>query len=334
MTSSTLSTPALLELLDLFERAQDGLLDSAGQRLFGVPAWAIRTDRALSPADLGAWTTCVGYAGYYPAWFEDERVPVELEETADPAWYEYRCPETCRHLRVAAQDVAVLDVRGDLLVNLVADLLAIPGIHRPRQRAPQLAGALWPVGKASIGLAQVETWLVRDLLGNLVAFLDHFADPRQPPQGLVLSAGLGLPPGVLPPPGYRVVALHEVLIPEAPRAAIDVPQIQRILGHPPGHPQPASDAVQFDALTGTLTIRNQPAPWIVKGKLQAKAIRYLFEQYCQGRHQVPQIEILTVVYGSQERARNKKLDDLFKGSKYFDLFVSSDGKGHYGFRLD
>ena len=85
MSPKSLSTRSLLELIDLFERSIHSVADGEGQRLCGVPAWDLSGRVALSDRDLAAWTEHIGFSGSYLAASGDARVPVDIEEDADPA---------------------------------------------------------------------------------------------------------------------------------------------------------------------------------------------------------------------------------------------------------
>src|SRR5690242_2679452 len=122
---SGLSLPSLLELLDLFERAHQPLTCIGGQRLRGVPAWELKTFQHLSPAQVDAWTDCIGYAASYPAPCGDDLVPVDLDEDEATSGYRYRCPATFRCKTLPAAAVAVRAVRVAPLLHAIADLLGI-----------------------------------------------------------------------------------------------------------------------------------------------------------------------------------------------------------------
>ena len=123
MRAKPLSTQSLLELIDLFEQSGPSIIDGAGQRLFGVPGWALTGSTALSASDLSAWSECVGYAGSYPAPCGDDLVMVELQECEEPELYMYRCPETFSRKTIGASDIAVLDVNAEKLLSFLANLL-------------------------------------------------------------------------------------------------------------------------------------------------------------------------------------------------------------------
>jgi hypothetical protein len=149
--SSLLSTPSPLDLLDLFERSRQPLVDIEGQRVHGVPGWDLDRVTAMPSEARGAWLECVGYAGSFPAPCGDECIPVDLEEDEDPARYRYRCPETFRWKYVSAQNAAVYAVRPAEFLGAVADLLTIPYALRKGIESPAIDGVLWQLGRARIG---------------------------------------------------------------------------------------------------------------------------------------------------------------------------------------
>jgi len=143
MSSKRLSTKSLLDLIELFERSHQPLVDVEGQVLRGVPGWDLPRMTALSPEALEGWADCVGYAGSFPAACGDERIPVDIEEDEDPSRYRYRCPESFRLRFVDAVDVAVYAVRPAILLGTVADLLDIPQAMRKGIESPAIDGVLW-----------------------------------------------------------------------------------------------------------------------------------------------------------------------------------------------
>jgi hypothetical protein len=323
----------LREVIGFFERSQPQF-GIEGERLEGVPAWDILVRTGLSAQELQAWMMRVGYADSYPAYLWDEEVPADLEEDDDPGWFRYQDPETYRMRRVRAEEVAVHEVRAERLVAALADLLDIPQALRPRSAGPLLAGNLWHLGRASIDGAPVEVWLVRRLYRCLAELLRYFDDPSQPEQGLILSAGVGLPEVVRPPRHYRVVPLGQLLIDGTGTAALDRQLLHRALAEPADAALRPSLPVVFDAVTNTLALRHRAERWVIRGKRQAAFVRYLFQQFVNNRHWVPAQEILVAVYGEQTGGRSHRVQELFRGSPHFADFIKTDGRGKYGFRLD
>jgi len=187
MTTS-LSTPSLLELIELFERASHPILDSEGRPLHGVPAWWLRADAALSREAQTQWIQRIGFAGHYPAKRGEEFLPVELEEDDDPKWYRYRCPETFRMKSVPASQVAIYEVIPARFLSTIADLLDIPRALQGAIHRPAIEGALWCLGSARIGSSHTDVWFARGLTRRLADIFRYFHAMPLPDQGLVLTS--------------------------------------------------------------------------------------------------------------------------------------------------
>lgn len=187
MTTS-LSTPSLLELIELFERASHPILDSEGRPLHGVPAWWLRADAALSREAQAQWIQRIGFAGHYPAKRGEEFLPVELEEDDDPKWYRYRCPETFRMKSVPASQVAIYEVIPARFLSTIADLLDIPRALQGAIHRPAIEGALWCLGSARIGSSHTDVWFARGLTRRLADIFRYFHAMPLPDQGLVLTS--------------------------------------------------------------------------------------------------------------------------------------------------
>ena len=334
MPSKPLSTQSLLELIDLFDRSGQSLTDAEGQRLCGVPGWDIFPRTCLSAPELAEWTKCVGYAGYYPVPCGDERVPVELQEDSDPARYRYRCPETFRRKSVAATEVAVYAVRVPMLLHAVADLLDVPQALRRGIESPLLNGNLWKIGKARIGTAHTDIWLVRNLASCIDDVFRHFHAQTLPDQGLILSSGVVPPDFVRPPRNYRFASVHEVVVDFLPDPRIDVDLLHRILTTPGDGALRPVLPVHFDEYTHVLTIRSKTQPWHIKGARQAAAVKYLYEQARNGRWLVGAGEILAAAYPDKETGKSTRISSLFSGNEEWRDYLVNPEKGQYGFRLD
>ena len=59
MSSKRLSTKSLLDLIDLFERSRQPLVDVEGQRLHGVPGWDLARMTRMPPKERDAWLECI-----------------------------------------------------------------------------------------------------------------------------------------------------------------------------------------------------------------------------------------------------------------------------------
>ena len=335
MSKKNLQKCSLLELIDLFERSADGVAEGDGQRLHGVPGWELARCTALSNRDLGQWTERVGYAGFYPATRGDERLPVEIEEDDNPERYRYRCPETFRTKYVPADSVAVHAVSETKLLNYLADLFGTPQAHRRGITAPAIHGILWNLGKMRIGNAQVDVWLTRGLATFIDQIFAYFQAASLPDQGLIFTTGQSLP-GIIPPPrSYRIIPIASVLLDYAIKPHIDVDLIHRLLVAPAGSQVEKSLPVRFDPYTNTLVIATKAdKPWIITGKKQLAVVRYLFEQFENGRPQVFAGDILVAVYGSREAARGKRVPSIFSGNLIWEDYIAGDGNGQYWFNLD
>ena len=330
-----LSTRSLRELIEVFERSGQSILDAEGQRLRGMPSWELARCEALSDADIVAWTDCVGYAGSYPAFCSDERVPVDLDEDDDPERYSYRCPETFRTKYVAADLVAVHTVRDANLLNLLADLLDIPQACRGGIKQPAVEGVLWNLGKIRVGGVSVDAWLVRGLSTAIDPVFEHFRTASLPDQGVIFSTGYALPNIIRPPRSYSIIPLAGVLVDYTDKPRLDKEMIHRWLVAPVGCREEKLPPVRFDPYTHTLTITTQSnQPWVIRGPKQLAVVRYLFEQFEQGRRWVPAHEILNAVHGSHEHGRSRRIQNIFSGNAVWLNYIAGDGQGNYGFNLD
>jgi len=334
MTQRSLSTRALLELLELFEQASSALTDLDGHRLHGVPGWYFRHRTSLTARELADWMACVGYAGFYPAPAGDERVAVDLEEDDDPGRYGYRCPETFRRRFVPAAEVAVYAVSSSKLLHLIADLLDIPQALRRGITTATLENVFWLLGKARIGRALVEVWFARRLNHCVADVFQHLQAATLPEQGLVLTGGRALPGYVRPPRNYRFASLRDVLVNYVPSPCLDLNLLQRLVSSPADGVLPPVQAVYFDAVNQVLTIRTKQRPWHIKGARQAAAVKYLYEQACKDRWLLDASEILAAAYPDKPRGRSLRLQNLFSGNAEWREFIANPEQGRYGFAMD
>ncbi|RPE15470.1 hypothetical protein DF122_21220 [Burkholderia pseudomallei] len=334
MRTTPLSTHSLLELIDLFEQSNQSIPDTEGQRLHGIPGWALSRMTALSSDDIKAWTQCVGYAGGYPAACGDETVMVDLEED-DRGRYRYRCPETFRRKYLEADVTAVRAVNAPKMLHYIADLLGVPKALRKGIDAPAIDAVLWQLGRMRVADIQVETWLVRGLAPQAERVFTQFQQTSLPDRGLILTTGHSLPAIVPPPRDYRIIPVREVLVEHTASPHIDVDLIHRVLLASPGAKLEKSLPVRFEQYSNTLIIATKSdKPWSIKGPRQVAAVRYLFEQFSNGRRWVPAGEILTAVYGAQKTGRSQRMQNLFSGNTIWEDYIANDGDGQYGFNLD
>lgn len=334
MSSKPLPTQSLLELIDLFERSHQSISDADGQRLHGVPGWDLSRGAALSDRDLAAWTECVGYAGCYPTPCGDERVLVEIEEDDDPGRYRYRCPETFRVKYIAADSAVVRAVNTTKLLNYLADLLEIPQALRRGITTAAIDDVLWHLGKMRIGQVHVDTWLVRGLANTIDDVCRHLDQPSLPDTGVILTTGSALPAIVRLPRKYRLIPLSSVLSPNGASPVVDTELIHRLLLASPGETIERSPVVRFDHFNSTLHITTRSiAPWTVTGPKQAAVVKYLVEQFENGRQRVSAGDILVAAHGSREAARGKRVPSIFSGNSQWLDYIEHDDAG-YGIKLE
>ncbi len=334
MSQKNLQTRSLLELIDLFERSSHAIADGDGQRLQGVPGWELARLTALTDQELEQWTEHVGFAGFYPATRGDEHVPVEIEEDDDPERFRYRCPETFRTKYVSANLVAIHAVTDTKLLNYLADLLEIPLAHRRGIATPAIDGILWNLGKMRIAGAQVDVWLTRGLTTSIDRVFTHFHAASLPDQGLIFTAGQALPDILPPPRSYRIVPIASVLVDYAVKPHFDIDLIHRLLMAPVGNKEEKSLPVRFDTYTNTLVITTKPCkPWAIKGSKQVAVVKYLVEQFENGRTRVSARDILIAAHGSSEAAKSKRVASIFSGNSVWENYIEHDDAG-YGIKLE
>ena len=117
---------------------------------------------------------------------------------------------------------------------LYPDLLAIPLAHRRGISMPAIDGVLWNLGKMRIGTVQVDVWLTRGLSSCINQIIAHFQTPSLPEQGVIFTTGQALPEIVLPPRGYRIIPVTDVLVNYTAKPCIDTDLIHRLLLAPAG----------------------------------------------------------------------------------------------------
>ena len=328
------STQSLLELLDLFEQSNQAISDAEGQRLHGVPGWEVFARTSLTAKAISAWTECTGYAGTYPAHSGDERIAVELEQDDKPDRYRYRCPETFRTKYVTASQAAVYAVSASKILNQIATLLDIPQALRRKLDTPAIEDVLWQLGDARIGPARTTVWFARGLSQSVDAVFRHFQSTTRPEQGLILSSGLPLPEFVRPPRNYRFATIRQVLVDYLAQPCIDMTLLHRILTSPADGTLPPVLAVYFDKSNNVLTIRTRKHPWHIKGRRQAAAVKYMYEQACNNHWLLDAAEVLSAAYPDKESGKSARMQNLFSGNDEWKDYIANPEKGKYGFRLD
>ncbi len=335
MPKKKLSTRSLLDLVHLFEQSSQSIVGAEGQRLYGVPGWVLSSISALPDKQLDAWTDCVGYSAFFPAPCGEDRVAVEIKEDDVPDRYSYRCPETFRKKYIGSATVAVRSVRIPQFLNCVADLLEIPQALRRGIETAAVDNVLWNIGKMRVAGMQVDVWVARNLSFSMEDVFRHLKDSALPDQGVILSTGGKLPAIIDPPRQYRVIPIRDVLVSQVSSPHIDTDLIHRILVAAPGEKLEAPLPVRFDPYSNTLVIATKSnKPWPIKGAKQIEAVRYLFEQFKNGRRWVPAGEILAAVYGTKESGRSRRMQNLFSGNTFWEDYIVNNDDGEYGFNLE
>jgi hypothetical protein len=327
-----LTTPLLLELSKLFDNCARGIRveDSS----CGIGRWDMDN---LPPTILQGvlpWMSCIGYAEEIQVDFHDDKVEVALQETDDAAFYRYRCPETFRYKPVAAERVAINTVTPPKYLHALADLLFIPVAQRKGIDASAIENILWHLGKASLGVAHVDIWLARNLPWQVDEVFEYLNSPTLPDQGLVLSTSRPLAQSLRPPRQYRIVQLADVLVQTVEEPAIDKAILYQCLLHTPGNSLQKTMPVQWNPHNKTLVINTRDEkPWVLKGDKQAAAVNYLYQQALHDRWWVPAQEILRAVYPNKMLGRSARMQNLFRGNLLWEVYLASNGSGHYGFRM-
>jgi len=334
VSSKSLQTQSLLDLIDLFEQSGQPIANGDGQPLRGVPGWSVRGRTSLTPKLLEQWTECVGYAGCYPAPLGDEYTLVDIKEDPDPSLYRYRCPETFRVKHIPADTVVVRAVNATKFLNYLADLLDVPQALRGGITAAAIDGVLWRLGKTRVGHVHLDVWLIRGLATRTDDVFRHFEQATQPDMGIIFTLGPALPTAVRPPRNYRVIPFSHVLAGHISNPRIDTDLLHRLMLAAPGVAIEHSPAVRFDEFTSTLYITTRSIePWKVSGPKQAAVVKYLAEQFAKGRQRVTAGDILVEAHGSREAARGKRVPSIFSGNSQWLDYIEHDDAG-YGIKLE
>lgn len=334
MSPKPLSTPSLLELIDLFEQSGQPILDGDGQRLHGVPGWELSRRAILSSLELAAWTECVGYAGFYPVPRGDEVVMVDIEEDDEQGQYRYRCPETFRVKAIPAEMACVRTIPTAKLLNHLADLLEIPQALRRGIAIAAVDDALWQLGKMRIGLAHIDVWLARGLATRIETIFQYFGQSALPDTGIIFTTGPTLSAMTPPPRNYRVIPLASVLTLHSAVPVIDIDLLRRLLLASSWGRVDSTPAVQFDESTNTLHITTRSiAPWTITGPKQIAVVKYLVEQFNKERHRVSAGDLLVAAHGSRQAASGKRVQSIFSGNTQWRDYIAHDEDG-YGIQLE
>ncbi len=332
MSRVPIPTPLLLELLALFDRAQQSIAGAENIRLQGIPGWELFRGEVPCNPLLEPWLERAGDAGFYVVDADREPVPVEIEYDHDGT-IGYRCPDTFRHIPLHDREVGVYIVNPQPLLTLVADLLDISQADRRYLNRARLDGALWHLGFARLGQVRTGIWLARDVDGRLPDLLRFFNDRTLPEDGLILSCGNPPPDIVTPPRAYRFASLPDALIPVSEETDIDTHMLERVLTAPAGITTEPSPPVHYDSHTQTLTIRGIPEPWQIRGERQARAIEFMYVQWQKGRDLLDAAEILNATYPEKPHARSRRIQNLFAGNPQWRTYIANPERGKYGFNI-
>lgn len=332
-----LTTPALIELTEVFERSGSSLSDLEGLRVQGVPGWDLCKLARITPAITSHWLSKVGYAGTMPAYRGDEKVPVEITELdgPGPSNFQYRCPETFRMRRVAASAIAVYTVKPEVYLDYIAELFGIHSAARSGIKQGLISGCLWRLGGARIGSSQIPIWFVRELGVKLDQVLTHLNDSSVPPGGLIVSSGLDLPKHIQWPKNFRVVRLQEALVEFTRFSQLDFTYLERLMSQPVGALAIKTGKVYFNESTSTLSIGSIKESWKIGGVKQAKAVHCMYQAACSDVWELTHAEVLDAAYkGAPESERKgKTIQHLFKGNAKWEIYLRITRRGHIAFNL-
>ncbi|HMU65562.1 MAG TPA: hypothetical protein PKE57_00375 [Cellvibrionaceae bacterium] len=328
-----LTVTSLLELTRLFEYSSV-FLNEQGQRLLGVPRWAL-AHACLTPQERAHWLVSIGYASVYPVNLNGERVLADVRFDADANHYVCRSETSFRKMPVCEDDLAILAVPEDRLMHSLADVCEVPIALRSGIQSPAIADVLWRLGKIRIQAVWIDLWCARHLSINTAQIFRYLKNKQLPDKGLVLTCGAGLPEVIPPPRQYHFLALGQVICPRGNGCGIDGDLLHRVVG---GAALPATDQsgpVRFDSYSNTLVITTKSiAPWSIKGARQQAVVRYLVDQLHKDRAWVPSHEILAYVYGAQQQGHSRRISDIFRGNLLWKDYITTSAKGLYGFKLD
>ena len=329
-----LTTPALIELTEVFERSGSSLPDLEGLRVQGVPGWDLCKLARITPAITSYWLNKVGYAGTMPAYRGDEKVPVEITELdgSGPSNFQYRCPETFRMRRVAASAIAVYAVKPEVYLDYIAELFGIHNAARSGIKQASISGCLWRLGGARIGSSLIPIWFVRELGVKLDQVLTHLNDSSVPPGGLIVSSGLNLPKHIQWPKNFRVVRLQEALVEFTRFSQLDFTYLERLMSQPAGDLAIKTGKVYFNESTSTLSIATIKEPWKISGEKQAKAVHFMYKAACSDIWELPNSDVLAAVYKPSE-LKGKTIQHLFKGNDKWEIYLRITRRGHIAFNL-
>jgi len=321
----------LRELVQLFEISNSEVSSGDGQYTRGIPAWRLRRYASINGQQSSNWFTLVGYADYCIAPCYDEDVEVVVEYDDELGGYGYRCPETFKWRRIAEENLAIYEPKTDRLLHAIADIIDIPQAFRGGIEKPVIENLLWKLGKIRIGRADIDVWMCKRFCQNLGVVYDYLERPAIPELGILLTCGGPIADMLRRPKRFHIVRLLDMLPTNSDTAAIDQTIIALLTTRSETAVLDSSCPVNFNELTNTLTLHNHPEPWVIKGPLQIKAIRYMAEQAIKGRWDLPAGEILNAVYGTQKVGRSRRMQDLFKSNAQWRSYITNRENGIWGF---
>lgn len=332
---TALQPQMMLKLINVFETSADAHFGQDGQRLNGFTHSDL--SRLLSGVDtevIQEMICTVGYAATHVAFFQYEPVEVDLEEDEDANFVRYRCPETFLWQRIPLVDTAILEVRVDLFLNLLADLLSIVSAERKDMAIPLIDNVLWRLGTAKLdeGL-RIRVFLVRSLVLNLDNVIQVLRDENTP--AIVLSTSKILPQYIQWPEGVVVCGLADAVIKHLPDTKLNTRWLYKlVVGGCAGKTAlPADFPVQYDVVRHVLSIAGKP-DWHVKGPKQRKAVQYMVDQAKKGRWELSAGEILAATRAPGQSGGAPRMGSLFSNSLEWQDYIVRPNKGVYSLKLD
>ena len=327
-----LSTQSLLDLIKLFEQSVHRVVGEDGQILTGILGWKLRQYEALDSERISEWCDCIGYAGYYPAPCGNDHCDVDVFQDDESDRYLYRCPESFQLRSIEPADIAIYHPREEQFLNAIAALLDIPLALRSGISKADIHGTLWRIGKVRVGHTLTDVWIARGLALSVDAVFQRLQQSDLSDLGIILTTGNSLPAIITVPRHYRVIPIKEVIDSTQNIARIDMEKLNRLVTGVNIANEISMSPVHFDEYTNTLTIRTNPAPWMIRGPKQAAAIKYMVEQTNKGRGELSAAEILKAAYGAQSIGRSRRMQNLFSGNEVWRDYITSHRKGFWKFQ--
>jgi hypothetical protein len=321
------------KLIELFDLASQSIAGESGQYLKGLPAWQLaRLTQGYSDGDISPWLNQVGYASVYETdWMTDYEV-VELEEDDNPDFVRYRDPDTFRWQRLPLSDTAVYDVKTDVFLNSLANLLDIPSIQREGIARASIQGCLWKLGSSRFDAGlNMPVFVVRNLDRHLDAVVEVLR--KENTSALLLSCSKKDPQVTAWPAGVVIDCLPNAFIPHLPETRIDQSRLLQLIST--GSVLSGSEhnlPVFYDPQRKVLSIQGK-SDWYVSGDKQAKVIAFMYQQALSDRWELTANEILTGANIKTRTGGSVRMQSLFKGSLQWEDYVSNPRRGKYAFNL-